>query len=88
MKLALDIKPLSLSWLRWTTSRDTVVRYADFSSEFVSRVRGLPDVDDAAVTFFHGIDRRDGIRNGRSASLHWRERIQDRVSVLSRERCI
>ena len=40
--------------------------------EFVSRVRGLPDVDDAAVTFFHGLTARDGIRNGRSASLHWR----------------
>jgi putative ABC transport system permease protein len=55
VKLALDIKPLSLSWLRWTSSRDTVVRFADISSEFVSRVRGLPDVDDAAVTFFHGL---------------------------------
>ena len=55
VKLAFDIKPLSVSWLRWTTSRDTVVRYADISSEFVSRVRGLPDVDDAAVTFFHGL---------------------------------
>jgi putative ABC transport system permease protein len=54
VKLALDIKPLSLAWLRWTTPRDAVARYADISSEFVSRVRGLPDVDDAAVVFLRG----------------------------------
>jgi putative ABC transport system permease protein len=55
MNVGYDLRPLSQSWMTWSTDRDTVVRYADLSNQIVSRIRSLPDVADASMVFRYGL---------------------------------
>jgi len=48
VKIGLDIKPLSLAWMSWTAPTDTMAHTWNVATDVVSRVRALPDVEEAA----------------------------------------
>lgn len=55
--IGFDPKPLAVATLFLRAPNDTVVRTAPFSSALLSRIRAIPDVSDAAIYEYRGVEK-------------------------------